>query len=49
MEHQHEMKNGACAICGQTEKVYMNAGAGHLIKDTKTKKKKSRKSRWARP
>ncbi|QBQ40278.1 cadmium-translocating P-type ATPase [Sphingobacterium psychroaquaticum] len=41
MEHQHEMKNGACAICGQTEKVYMNAGAGHLIKDTKTKKKKA--------
>lgn len=31
MEHVHQMKDGVCTICGQTEKIYTQAGAGELI------------------
>lgn len=35
MEHQHQLKNGVCTVCGQTEKVYTNAGAASLLSDQK--------------
>jgi len=31
MEHVHKMKDGVCTICGQTEKIYTQAGAGDLV------------------
>ena len=35
MKHKHEIKDGVCTVCGQTEKVYANAGAGYLVGQAK--------------